>query len=50
MCIRNECVYKLYVLKFKNMTEERVFDVISAKYKVTMYCFKRHRETIITHL
>jgi hypothetical protein len=50
MCIRNECVYKLYILKFKNVTKDRVFDVVSAKYKVTMYCFKGQRETIITRL
>jgi len=30
------------------MTKERVIDVISAKCKVTMYWFKRQRETIIT--
>jgi hypothetical protein len=37
MCIKNECVCKLYILKFKNMKKEQVFDVMSAKYKVTMY-------------
>jgi hypothetical protein len=46
----NECVYKLYILKFRNVTKERVIDVISAKYKSTIHCFKRHRETIVTHL